>query len=98
MASGEGESRSAASAARFLDGRAALHYLRVTVYVLASLVGLSLLVIGTVAVIAEVKGTWHWAIHLQSTVSYMGAFIGAVLIVLVPSTAALFVGRWWIDG
>ena len=59
-------------------------YLRIAVYLLASLVGLSLLVVGTVAVIAELKGTWHWAIHLESTISYMGVLIGGMLALLVP--------------
>ena len=68
-------------------------YLRIAVYLLASLVGLSLLVVGTVAVIAELKGTWHWAIHLESTVSYMGVFVSWLLVALVPLTVALFVGR-----
>jgi hypothetical protein len=68
-------------------------YLRIAVYLLASLVGLSLLVVGTVAVIAELKGTWHWAIHLESTISYMGVFVSWLLVALVPLTVALFVGR-----
>ena len=68
-------------------------YLRIAVYLLASLVGLSLLVVGTVAVIAELKGTWHWAIHLESTISYMGVFVSWLLVALVPLTVALFLGR-----
>ena len=68
-------------------------YIRIAVYLLASLVGLSLLVVGTVAVIAELKGTWHWAIHLESTISYMGVFVSWLLVALVPLTVALFVGR-----
>lgn len=64
--------------------RRALYWLRVGTYSLASLLALSLLAVGTVAVIAEVKGTWHWAIHLESTISYMGVLIGAIIALLVP--------------
>ncbi len=74
-----------------------LYYLRVTVYSLATLLCCSLLVVGTVAVIAELKGTWHWAIHLESTISYMGVFVGALLLPLIPLTATLLVSRWWFD-
>lgn len=75
----------------------ALYYLRVIVYSLASLLALSLLCVGTVAVIAELKGTWHWAIHLESTISYMGIIVAALLVPLIPATGLLFAGRWWFD-
>lgn len=68
-------------------------YLRIVVYLLASLLGLALLAVGTIAVIAEVKGTWHWAIHLESTISYIGVFVGWLLVALVPLTIVLLVGR-----
>ena len=71
----------------------ALYYVRATTYLLAALVGLSVLVVGTIAVIAEVKGTWHWAIHLESTISYMGIFIGALLVGLVPLLAVSLTAR-----
>ena len=71
----------------------ALYYVRATTYLLAALVGLSVLVVGTIAVIAEAKGTWHWAIHLESTVSYMGIFIGALLVGLVPLLAVSLTAR-----
>ncbi|PSQ46653.1 hypothetical protein BRD15_08745 [Halobacteriales archaeon SW_6_65_15] len=70
-----------------------LGYVRTAVYLLASLVALALLVVGTVAVIAELKGTWHWSIHLESTISYAGLFVGWLLVALVPLTGALFAGR-----
>ena len=68
-------------------------YLRIAVYSLGSLLGLALLSVGTVAVIAEVKGSWHRAIHLESTISYVGIFVGWLLVALVPLTAILLVGR-----
>jgi hypothetical protein len=74
--------------------RQALYYTRVAVFSLAALVGLSLLVIGTVAILAEIKGTWHWMIHLESTISYMALFISWVLLALAPLTLLLFYGRW----
>lgn len=89
----EGDVRSEASP----DERTRLHYLRIAVYSLASLLALSLLAVGTVAIIAEVKGTWHWMIHLESTISYMALFISSLLTVLVPLTGLLLVGRWWWD-
>ncbi|WP_224333911.1 hypothetical protein [Haloprofundus halobius] len=89
-------SRSVAAAAP--SAETVLYYLRATVYVLASLLCCSLLVVGTVAIIAELKGTWHWAIHLESTISYMGVFVAALLLPLIPLTATLFVSRWWFDG
>ncbi|MFC4450076.1 hypothetical protein [Halorussus aquaticus] len=76
--------------------RRALGVLRRSVYALTALLGLSLLVIGTIAIIAEVKGTWHWSIHLESTLSYVGLFVRYLLAVLVP-LFGLFVavrGRW----
>lgn len=79
------------------DSRTALGYLQVAVYVLAALVALSLLVVGTVAVIAEVKGTWHWAIHLESTIRYVGLFVSRVLLLLVPGFVLLVAGRWYCD-
>lgn len=76
-----------------LDGARLLRYVRIGVYVLSSLLGLSLLTVGTIAIIAELKGTWHWAIHLQSTISYMGLFVSRLLFVLVPLFVVLVVGR-----
>ncbi len=83
---------------RGLDAATALGYVRVAVYSLTALLGLSLLVVGTVALIAEVKGTWHWAIHLESTISYMAVFVSRLLFVLVPLFAVLLVGRQVVDG
>ncbi|MFB6123926.1 MAG: hypothetical protein ABEJ78_10770 [Haloferacaceae archaeon] len=77
-----------------LDAETLVGRLQTAVYVLAGLVALSLLVVGTVAVIAGIKGTWHWAIHLESTISYMGVFVGGLLVVLVPLTGLLVLGRW----
>ena len=76
---------------------AVVAYLRVLVAVLAGLLALSLVVVGTVAVVAEIKGTWHWAIHLESTISYVGLFVSRLLVVLVPAFVALVVGRWVVD-
>ncbi|WP_321112766.1 hypothetical protein [Halorussus salinisoli] len=76
--------------------RRALGLLRGSVYALTALLGLSLLVIGTIAIIAEVKGTWHWSIHLDSTLSFVGLFVQYLLAALVP-LFGLFVavrGRW----
>lgn len=75
----------------------AVAYLQLLVVVLAGLLALSLLVVGTVAVIAEIKGTWHWSIHLESTISYVGLFVSRLLVVLVPAFLALVVGRWAVD-
>ena len=82
----EGTSRSndAADAADDRDAPGPLYWVRLGTYSLSFLVALSLLVVGTVAVVAEVKGTWHWAIHLESTISYMGVLIGGMLALLVP--------------
>ena len=74
-----------------------LYYLRVAVYILGLVLGLSLLTVGTVALIAEMKGTWHWMIHLESTISYMSIFVVGVVAALVPLSAAMLVGRWWVD-
>lgn len=76
---------------------AALGYLRTAVYVLAAVLALTLLTVGTVGLIAELKGTWHWEIHLHTTVSYVGLFVGYLLIPLVPMVLLLFVGRRVID-
>jgi len=76
-----------------LDAAALLGYLRTVVYSLTALLGLSLLVVGTVGLIAEIKGSWHWAIHLESTISYMGLFVSRLLVVLVPLFVGLVVGR-----
>lgn len=76
-----------------IDGATVLGYVRTVVYLLAALVALSLLVVGTVGLLAEVKGTWHWAIHLESTISYMGLFVSRLLFVLVPLFAVLVIGR-----
>ncbi|WP_254536045.1 hypothetical protein [Halomarina litorea] len=74
-------------------GRAA-RYLRVAVYSLGVLLALSLLTVGSIAIIAELKGTWHWQLHLETTVSYMAVFVGWVLAALVPLTVLLGVVRW----
>jgi hypothetical protein len=70
-----------------------LGYLRILVYTLATLLALSLLVVGTIGLIAELKGSWHWEIHLQSTISYVGLFVSRLLVVLVPLFVVLVVGR-----
>ena len=75
----------------------ALYYLRVAVYTLGLVLGLSLLTVGTVALIAEMKGTWHWMIHLESTISYMSIFVVGVVAALVPLSGAMLLGRWWVD-
>ncbi|WP_237561281.1 MULTISPECIES: hypothetical protein [Halostella] len=80
-----------------LDGTRVVRVLGYAVYVLATLLALSLLTVGTIAIIAELKGTWHWAIHLQSTVSYVGLFISYLLTALVPLFGLLLVSRWWVD-
>ena len=80
-----------------IDRTRILSALRLLVATLAGLLALSLLVVGTVAVIAELKGTWHWAIHLESTISYVGLFVSRLLIVLGPAFAALLVARWAVD-
>jgi hypothetical protein len=79
------------------DGRELLARVRYAVYFLGSLLATSLLVVGTVAVIAEIKGTWHWAIHLESTISFMAIVIGLLLVVLVPLSVVLVAGRWLVD-
>ncbi|WP_458210003.1 hypothetical protein [Haladaptatus sp. NG-SE-30] len=78
--------------------RAVLVALRGTVYALTGLLGLALLAIGTVAIIAEIKGTWHWSIHLESTISYGGILISYLLLVLIPLFGIFVVVRWrWND-
>lgn len=71
-----------------------VYWLRVIVYSLGFLIGLSLLTVGTIAVIAEVKGTWHWQIHLETTVAYTAVFVVYLLAALAPSAAALALARW----
>lgn len=80
-----------------LDAATLLGYLRVAVYALTALLGISLLVVGTVAIIAELKGTWHWSIHLESTISYVAVFVSRLLAVLVPLFVLLVVGRRVVD-
>ncbi|WP_251342923.1 hypothetical protein [Haloplanus halophilus] len=75
----------------------ALGYLRGVTYGLGTLLVLALLTVGTVGIIAEIKGTWHWAIHLESTISFMGVFVAGVLALLLPSAALLLIGRVVID-
>lgn len=79
------------------DLNRALGYVRAAVYVVAAMIGLSLLVVGTVAVIAGLKGTWHWSIHLESTIRYMATLVRYLLALLVPLFGTLLVGRWY-DG
>jgi hypothetical protein len=74
-----------------------LGYLRGTTYALGLLLVLALLAVGTVGIIAEIKGTWHWAIHLESTVSYLGVFVAGVLTLLIPAATLLVIGRWVLD-
>lgn len=76
-----------------IDAATLLGYLRTLVYTLATLLALSLLVVGTVGLIAELKGSWHWAIHLESTISYIGLFVSRLLAVLIPLFLILVVGR-----
>ena len=76
-----------------IDGTTLLGYVRIAVYVLTALLALSLLMVGTVGIIAEIKGTWHWAIHLESTISFMALFVSRLLVVLVPLFLVLVVGR-----
>jgi len=80
-----------------LDGPRLLRYVRLSVYFLVVVLALSLLTVGTIAIIAQLKGTWHWQIHLQSTVSYMGLFVSRLLVVLVPLFVVLVVGRQVVD-
>ncbi|MFB6256582.1 MAG: hypothetical protein ABEH58_07660 [Haloplanus sp.] len=75
----------------------ALAYLRGTTYTLGALLILALLAVGTVGIIAEIKGTWHWAIHLESTVSYLGVFVAGVLTLLLPAATLLVLGRRLVD-
>lgn len=82
---------------RTLTAATVLGYVRMAVYALTALLGLALLVVGTVAIIAELKGTWHWAIHLQSTVSYTAVFVSRLLMVLVPLFGVFVLGRLVVD-
>lgn len=66
---------------------------RAGVYTLGVLLGLSLLVVGTVVLIGVLKGTWHWMIHIESTISYMAVFVQWLLVALVPCTAVFLYGR-----
>lgn len=75
------------------DGPRVVESLEAAVRSLAVLLVLALLVVGTIAVIAELKGTWHWAIHLESTISYIGVLVSWILVLLVPGFLALVVGR-----
>ncbi len=70
------------------------YYLRVAVYSLGVVLALSLLTVGSIAIIAELKGTWHWQLHLETTVSYMAVFIEWVLVALVPLAGLLGLVRW----
>jgi hypothetical protein len=73
----------------------ALGYVRTLVYVVSALIGFSILIVGTVAVIAGLKGTWHWSIHLESTIRYMATLVQYLLALLVPLFGVLVVGRWY---
>lgn len=77
------------------DLERALGYVRVAVYVVAGMIGLSLLVVGTIAAIAGLKGTWHWSIHLESTIRYMATLVQYLLALLVPLFGLLLAGRWY---
>lgn len=76
-----------------LTAQSVLHYIRITVYVLTTLLALSLLATGGIGIIAELKGTWHWWIHLESTIGYMSFFVSRLLFVLVPLFIVLVLGR-----
>jgi len=80
-----------------LTGPKLLRYVRIAVYSLTAILALSLLMTGTIGIIAEIKGSWHWEIHLQSTISYMAVFVSRVLFVLVPLFLVLVVGRQVVD-
>jgi len=80
-----------------IDGAQLLSYVRWAVYLLVTVLALSLLTVGTIAIIAELKGTWHWQIHLQSTISYMGLFVSRILLVVVPLFVVLVLGRQVVD-
>jgi hypothetical protein len=99
--SGETEAVTAAGNESDPDGTApsvrVLGYLRGTTYALGTLLVLALLAVGTVGIIAEIKGTWHWAIHLESTVSYLGVFVAGVLALLLPAAALLVIARRVVD-
>jgi hypothetical protein len=76
-----------------LTARSVLRYVRITVYVLTALLAFSLLATGGIGIVAELKGTWHWWIHLQSTISFMSLFVSRLLVVLVPLFIVLVLGR-----
>lgn len=78
---------------RIFDRVSTLAVLQRGVYGLTVLLGLSLLATGSIAIIAEVKGTWHWQIHLESMISYMAIFVIAILVVLIPLYLLLVVAR-----
>ncbi|MFB6302830.1 MAG: hypothetical protein ABEH78_08225 [Haloferacaceae archaeon] len=80
-----------------LDAATLLGCLRVAIYALTALLGLSLLVVGTIAIISEIKGTWHWSVHLQSIISYGAVFVSRLLVVLVPLFVLFVVGRRRVD-
>jgi len=92
-----GEAETVRSGGAGADGRSTsartLGYLRGLTYALGAILVLALLTVGTVGIIAELKGTWHWAIHLESTISFMGVFVAAVLALLLPSATLLVIGR-----
>jgi hypothetical protein len=79
------------------DATTVLGYVRITVYILTALLGLSLLFVGTIAIIAQIKGTWHWSIHLRSSLSYTAVFVSRLLLVLGPLFVVLVVGQAVID-
>lgn len=81
----------------FVEADRIVHVLRVSVYSLTALLGLSLLAIGTVAIIATLKGTWHWMIHVESMVSFMAFVVAALVTILVPLFTAFVVLRRWYD-
>lgn len=80
-----------------VDRRAAVRYLRATVYSLTALLGLALLALGSIAVIAQLKGTWHWMIHLESAVSFMSLVILWTVAALLPAFGLLVAARRWFD-
>ena len=78
---------------RILDRISIRSSLRKIVYSLTLMLGFSLLATGLIAIIAAMKGTWHWQIHLESMISHMAVFVIAILVVLVPLYVLLFVAR-----
>lgn len=87
-------------AASRLRPESLLRYVRMSVYALTVVLATSLLVVGTVGLITVFKNSlqpgrnWHWGIHLESTISYMGLFMSRLLLLLVPLFCILVVGRW----